>query len=244
MGMKTDKRDLLLENARDALLALAMEDLAQEEGGRWEAENRRLQDDPACALPESVDQRSVLTIRRAIKRKDRRRAGPVIRRAVTRFAVVFLAVFLLFSGTFFTVSAVRNATLGFLVTEFGKGGVILPENMALDDDPGFGPRWLPPGFEAEILLDTDDMCVVRYNYDDGAHIEYGEQVFDSMTVLDTEDVQFWEREISGRTVLFAKKNGTISCWWTETREGTEWLCGLMVYGFDEETTESILRSLN
>ena len=51
------QRERLVEQYEDALFALLMEDVMVREGERLEAWNRRLLEDPAAAVPESLDLR-------------------------------------------------------------------------------------------------------------------------------------------------------------------------------------------
>ena len=62
-------RKRLLDNYEDALFALMMDELAEQEGQRLLEENERLKQDPAAAIPEDVDKRCLKTIKRTFARK-------------------------------------------------------------------------------------------------------------------------------------------------------------------------------
>ena len=58
------RRERLLEQYEDAFFALMMEDVMVREGARLESWNRRLLEDPAAAVPESLDRRCLQAIAR------------------------------------------------------------------------------------------------------------------------------------------------------------------------------------
>ena len=57
-------RERLEEKAEDAVIALLMNDFAESEGAYYMAENERLKNDPAAAVPEDVERRALQLIER------------------------------------------------------------------------------------------------------------------------------------------------------------------------------------
>ena len=244
--MKPDRRSQLIENYEDAIFALAMNDLMIDEGEHWEEENERLKSDSSFKLPEKMNQRCMRTIERTVSRKERSHTASTIWRITAKIAVAFLAVFMVFSVSFMTVSAVREPVLDFIVLNFGNGAFVRSESSTVDTSLKFGPKWVPGGnWELNILADEIDMHVIRYNYKDGKYIEYCEQIFEEeLGVIDTEDVVFSEQIINNHDVMVGQKNEITSLYWKNNRNGTDWYCEMHVYGFENDIIIRILNSCN
>ena len=77
-----NRRQKLQDAYEDALFALLMEDVIEEEGKRLAEENEQLKNDPSAAVPEELHERCVETIHRAFgkgyKKEKRRKTGKVI----------------------------------------------------------------------------------------------------------------------------------------------------------------------
>ena len=112
------RRKALEQQYEQAAFALLLDDLMAEEG----ASLLREADGAASAdVPPEADGRCIKTIRRADAKVRR---GQVLRftgKAVSRVAVVFLVVAIAFSVPFCTVSAFRDAALGYMLRTFDAG---------------------------------------------------------------------------------------------------------------------------
>lgn len=106
------RRKALEQQYEQAAFALLLDDLMAEEGAALLHET----DGAASAdVPPEADGRCIKTIRRA---DAKARRGQVLRfagKAVSRVAVVFLVVAIAFSVPFCTVSAFRDAALGYKI---------------------------------------------------------------------------------------------------------------------------------
>ena len=86
----------LTEQYEDALFALLMDSVAEEEGKQALELNERLKADPAAEVPESARRRCEATIRREFNRKRAKKLGKVTWKVVRRVSVaVMLMVVLL-----------------------------------------------------------------------------------------------------------------------------------------------------
>ena len=86
----------LTEQYEDALFALLMVSVAEEEGKQALELNERLKADPAAEVPESARRRCEATIRREFNRKRAKKLGKVTWKIVRRVSVaVMLMVVLL-----------------------------------------------------------------------------------------------------------------------------------------------------
>ncbi len=242
--MKPDRNSELIENYTEALFALAMNDIMIEEGEYWEKENERLKSDPDFMVPETLSQRCMRAIERRISQKEHRRMKSSIWKATTRIAVAFLAVFIAFSFTFVTVSAVQIPVLDFFISNFGNGAFVRADQTLEDTSIKIGPKWVPAeNWELDIIANEDNIRIVRYNYKDGSFIEYCEQLYaEEVSIMDTEDVVFSEKIINNHDVLIGKKNETTSLYWKDTREGIDWYCEMRLYGFEDDVILKILNS--
>lgn len=241
--MKPDRNSELIENYEEALFALAMNDLMIEEGEYWEEENERLKSDPGFKLPEKLSQRCMRAIERRISQKEHRRLRASAWKITTRIAVAFLAVFIAFSFSFITVSAVREPVLEFIVVNFGNGAFIRSESATEDTSMTFGPKWVPAEkWELNVIANEENLHIIRYDYDNGRYIEYREYLFEEeLGIFDIENVTFSERVINNHDVLIGEKDGTVSLYWRSTRDGIDWYCDMCIYGFEDNI---ILRIMN
>ena len=242
--MKPDRNSELIENYKEALFALAMNDIMIEEGEYWEEVNERLKSDPGFKLPETLTHRCMRAIERGVSQKEHRLLRSSIWKITTRIAVAFLAVFIAFSFTFMTVSAVQVPVLDFFISNFGNGAFVRAEQTVEDTGMVFGPKWVPAeDWEVDMIANEENIRIIHYNYKDGKYIKYREQLYvEEVSIIDTEDVVFSEQIINDHDVLIGKKNDMTSLYWKDTREGIEWYCEMRLYGFEDDVIFKILNS--
>lgn len=109
-----NKDDRLRENYEEALFAILMDKVAQEQGTQLLEENERLKDDPDAAVPPELDQKSLETIRRALSGR-RRRTTHTAGWYLSRLAIAILAALFLFVIAYATVPDLRLRTLEMLI---------------------------------------------------------------------------------------------------------------------------------
>ncbi len=242
--MKPDRNSELIENYKEALFALAMNDIMIEEGEYWEEVNERLKSDPGFKLPETLTQRCMRAIERGVSHKEHLRLKSSVWKITTRIAVAFLAVFIAFSFIFMTVSAVQVPVLDFFISNFGNGAFVRAEQTAEDTGMVFGPKWVPAeDWEVDMIANEENIRIIHYNYKDGKYIKYREQLFEEeLGTIDTEDVVFSEEIINNHNVMIGRKDGTTSLYWKNNRDGIDWYCVMHVYGFEDDVIFKILNS--
>ena len=242
--MKPDRNSELIENYTEALFALAMNDIMIEEGEYWEKENERLKSDPDFMVPENLSQRCMRAIERRISQKEHRHMRSSVWKVTTRIAVAFLAIFIAFSFTFVTVSAVQVPVLDFFISNFGNGAFVRADQTAEDTIMKIGPKWVPAeDWELDIIVNEENIRIINYNYKDGKYIKYREQLFEEeLGTIDTEDVVFTEEIINNHNVMIGRKDGTTSLYWKNTRDEIDWYCVMHVYGFEDDIIFKILNS--
>lgn len=109
-----NRNDRLYNDYEDALFALLMDEVAQEEGARLLAENERLKGDPNAAVPPELDKKSIETIRKALAGQAHRHAHTV-GWYLSRLAVAILAALLLFAVAYASSPDLRLRTLQMLI---------------------------------------------------------------------------------------------------------------------------------
>ena len=85
-----NRREKLIDNYEDALFAVLMDKVAEEEGAKLREENQRLKADPSAEVPEHVDAVARQTLRKAYASQNRRSALHVARRVLNTVAVLLL----------------------------------------------------------------------------------------------------------------------------------------------------------
>ena len=110
-----NRREKLIDNYEDALFAVLMDKVAEEEGAKLREENQRLKEDPSAEVPEHVDAVARQTIRKAYASQDRRSALHVARRVLNTVAVLVLICSALFATAYAAFPDVRVQTLNLLI---------------------------------------------------------------------------------------------------------------------------------
>lgn len=130
-------REKLLDNYEDALFALMMDELAEQEGQRLLEENERLKHDPAAATPEDVDKRCLKTIKRTFARKQHIELLRLVSAMFKKVAVFAFVGMILYGTAYAAFPEVRTKTLNLLIemsdvsvslTLDGKAGLENPDN--------------------------------------------------------------------------------------------------------------------
>ncbi len=109
------RREKLMENYEDALFAILMDKVAEEEGARLREENKRLMDDPDAEVPEEIDAAARQTIRKAFAGQNRKNAYRIVGKIVNRVAVAVLICSLLFVTAYAAFPEVQLRTLNLLI---------------------------------------------------------------------------------------------------------------------------------
>ena len=110
-----NRREKLIDNYEDALFAVLMDKVAEEEGAKLREENQRLQNNPEGVVPEHVDAVARQTIRKAFAGQNRRSALHVARRVVNAVAMIVLICSALFVTAYAAFPEVRVKTLNLLI---------------------------------------------------------------------------------------------------------------------------------
>ena len=110
------RREELEEAYEDAYFELLMDEVAEMEGAYWEEVRKELENDPAAAMPESVERRCVQTIKRCFARQRRQKNLRIAKRVLNRAAVFVAMASVLFTTVLAVSEDARVVTANLLIT--------------------------------------------------------------------------------------------------------------------------------
>lgn len=155
-------RETRKEQYEDALFALLMDEMAQEDGKELLRLNEQLKQDPGAAVPEAVQRRCERVIGTAFSRRQFRSTGRRTARWIGRLLLAAILGVLLFTAAFSVSEDVRVATLNVLIEVMNDHTKITFEdtysestetpteiNPGLEYHYNIALEWIPEGFELE-----------------------------------------------------------------------------------------------
>lgn len=214
-------RKQLQENYEDAMFALLMDDFALSEGARLLEESKAMNEDPAMALPEGMEERGLKIIRKAFRKKRLRTAAKVGRKYVPRLAVLLLVLNIAFGVTFFTVEAFRievlNMALRFQDTytniQFTGETAAASTGYTAEDLQ----KVLPEGYTMESYEKTPAEEAASFINEDGKKIWWRIHPIKVNVNLDTENADFTkEILVNGYDGVMTEKDGLVNILWGDT----------------------------
>ena len=232
------RREKLQENFEDALFALLMEEVAEQEGQRLLEENERLKRDPENAVPPEVDRHCLKTIRRAFAKTQRRAAGHTAYRVFRQAAMVAVVGMLLFATAFAAFPEIRVKTLNLLIEvsdvatsmtmeetpESPEGPHFPAEENSISSGGilrGYQIPAVPDGF---VLVDSRNgqkSSWLQYRNEEGAMISFDIVLAEGTThTVDTEDADTSPITIHGYEGLFIEEGSRITITWGDTDQAT------------------------
>ena len=252
------RHEQLLENYENALFALLMDEVAQQEGEKLREENRRLQADPEAAVPPQTERRCLRTIRSALSRTKRKSALRTARRVFSKVAVVAAACMMLFVAVYAAVPEVRVGTLNLLIevsdvsTKLkltGTGSVPEQPSSTADDGGitlmGYHFPVPPEGFvlDEELAFIDDNSATVWFIKSETEYLYYDVSIVGegTNTYVDTEDAKVTQIEIHGYDGLLIEKVNLVGpevhIIWGDTDRGA--FCSIFGTGVDAEVIVSL-----
>ena len=251
--------DQLLEDYEDAFFAILMNEVAMQEGERYEKLNQELCEDSSFEIPQTTNQRCLQTINRYFNRYRRRTALRSVARIFHFVSIIIVVSTLIFTAAFAISEDFRVVTRNLLIavneqyTDFRMKTGISSDNTSEANISGqssnsediekyfehFVVGWIPEGFH-----------LVRNEYDAWAHFENDEgewiQILfadDTTAVqLDTEGADVSNSNISGLPAVIVEKNGRNSVLLIDETSGFFYLV-ITSSGVDLETSIEIAAKL-
>lgn len=252
------KREKLMEDYEDALFAIVMDQIAEEEGKHLAEEAQRLEGED-FQVPEGLDRKCIDAIRRAEKKQrkeqSRIRRRISIRRICKVALVAVLTMILAVSIAYAAIPEFRAGVLNLMlkVTEIATEITMTGSSSGTASDTSefdFQLTYLPKGFflsdTSTITSDCTDICYIdedNNNFDFGyAHMVEGNSVD-----VDTENAKVQYTTLRGCEGMIIQKSDPI-----ENREcvalmwfDPELRCRFFVagYGLPYSEVEKIYNSL-
>ena len=210
----------LRENYEDALFALLLTEMSQQEGEKLWEENEKLNDDPEFQVPEDTDRHCLAAIRKAAARVRRKKAARVTKKVMVRLAVAVLIMNLLFASAFAAIPQVRERTLDLLIRVTDVSTELHMDNGDYKDEQeeggaavqimGYSIPEMPEGFELVYEDINDKLSVLHYedNSDKTIDIELVSNPSGSFA-MDTEDAHSERISIGQFEAFYIDKNGNL-----------------------------------
>ena len=206
------RREYLTEQYEDALFALLMEPVAISEGIKAEEENERLRNDAAAAVPASLRNKCIKTIKKHYARREMRKSGRTASRLIARVAIVAMILVLLMTTAFALSPTLRAKAMNWLVESFADHTEIssVPangsDNLKMDIESA-----IPEGFTlVEERTENAYRYIVYENHNTAARLTI--KVADSSEgsfVFDTEEAEMERINLLGEDVIIVEKDNTV-----------------------------------
>ena len=145
------QKEQLWENYEDAVFAILMDAVAEQEGEKGLQLMEELEHDPSAQVPEEVQRRAEKTIRKAFAAQSRRSARHVGFRMFQRIAVAVLVIVLTTVCAFAAFPEIRTGILNMIADVYEDHTDFSFTTNASNSDPASDYKvelaWIPDGFE-------------------------------------------------------------------------------------------------
>lgn len=239
-----NRNDRLYNDYEDALFALLMDEVAQEEGARLLEEDERLKNDPNAAVPPELDKKSLETIRRTLA--GRRHRTHTVGWYLGRLAIAILAALLLFAVAYASIPDLRLRTLQMLIENsdvssrlsFAVGGNA--NKQGTEERPqtlaGYKLPEISDDYSVVDQGETSRSAWIKYQHANGSivRIRIGESADD---YFDSEDADALEEiEVQGYSGVLIEKQDAVRISWFDDNGGKR--IYLTTTGVDRKTALS------
>ena len=222
------KQEKLIENYEDALFAVLMDKVAEEEGAKLREENQRLKEDPNAAVPKHIDAAARQTIRKAYAGKNRHSALHVAKRVLNTVAILVLICSAVFVTAYAAFPEVRVKTLNLLIQTSDVASKLAlvgdSEESGLTDEDA--ERYIICGYsiprplEFSLVEKEEDKHGgwVKFEKDTGEVIRVS-IVFTGAEYIDMENVDRSEEiQINGYSGMLVEKGNRTTITWVEEKQ--------------------------
>lgn len=225
------RREKLQENFEDALFALLMYEVAEQEGQRLLEENERLKLDPESAVPLEIDRRCMKKINREFAKTQRREARHTAYLVFRQVAMVVVIGMLLFVTAFATFPEVRVKTLNLVIEASDVATCLtLRENDITSDTGSMATGSILQGyripavseeFVIENYCEGESSSYLRYCNMEGATIRFHIITAEGAThYVETEGAEVTPVLIHGYEGLVIEEGNRITITWGDTDRAT------------------------
>lgn len=217
------EQEKLYEQYEDAVFALLMDKVAEENGKKLLQQNEELLADPDAAVPKALSRRCLRTIEKAHRKSQWKAAAKKVTRALNRVALWILVPLFLFGTAFDASETVRVKTLNFLITNFEFGTEFRIENTAsaTPQQQSMTPvvdDCIPSDYDLISQSSTSLSEVFLYTNASDSEVSiiiYTLEKLNGAISIDTEDSEVWYNTIDDQSVMYVQKADTYQAVWTD-----------------------------
>ena len=205
------RKEQLWENYEDAVFAILMDAVAEQEGEKGLQLMEELEHDPSTQVPEEVQRRAEKTIRKAFAAQSRRSARHVGFRMFQRIAVAVLVIVLTTVCAFAAFPEIRTGILNMIADVYEDHTDFSFTTNASNSDPASDYKvelaWIPDGFEVSEEGSHYSTAWKTYENGKGAILYVAESSADNRTMtVDTEDAEVKQVTIQGYEGTMVQKS--------------------------------------
>ena len=205
------QKEQLWENYEDAVFAILMDAVAEQEGEKGLQLMEELEHDPSTQVPEEVQRRAEKTIRKAFAAQSRRSARHVGFRMFQRIAVAVLVIVLTTVCAFAAFPEIRTGILNMIADVYEDHTDFSFTTNASNSDPASDYKvelaWIPDGFEVSEEGSHYSTAWKTYENGKGAILYVAESSADNRTMtVDTENADVKQVTIQGYEGTMVQKS--------------------------------------
>lgn len=217
-----DENERLYERYEDAVFALLMDRVAEENGKKLLLQNEELLADPNAAVPETLSKRCLRTIEKAYRKSQWKAAAKKVTQVLNRVALWILVPLFLFGTAFAASETVRIKTLNFLITNFEFGTEFRIDNSASSaQQESMMPtieNCIPSDYE--LVAKNEGAQSEQYLFTNNANSEiiitiYSLENFGGAITIDTEEAEVWYNVVHDQSVMYVQKADTYQAVWAD-----------------------------
>lgn len=208
------QKEQLWENYEDAVFAILMDAVAEQEGEKGLQLMEELEHDPSAQVPEEVQKRAEKTIRKAFAAKNRESMKHFTFKVAQRIAIAVFAAAVLAAGTFAAFPEVRANLYNLIIREYEDHAEFDYTEQFSDEyssaDFTIEPGWLPDVFTLSDEGETYTLIYKTYKEKDGKDISITKSIMSGGSLaIDSENAKKSTADIQGHeATLFEKGSWT------------------------------------
>ena len=181
------QKEQLWENYEDAVFAILMDAVAEQEGEKGLQLMEELEHDPSAQVPEEVQKRAEKTIRKAFATKNREPVKRFNFKVVQRIAVAVLVVVITTACAFAAFPEVRANLYNLIIREYEDHTEFDYTQQFSDEyssaDFTIEPGWLPDGFTLSDEGQVDALIYKTYQNKNKADVSITKRIMSGGPLL-------------------------------------------------------------
>ena len=181
------QKEQLWENYEDAVFAILMDAVAEQEGEKGLQLMEELEHDPSAQVPEEVQRRAEKTIRKAFAAKNREPVKRFTFKVVQRIAVAVLVVVITTACAFAAFPEVRANLYNLIIREYEDHTEFDYTQQFSDEyssaDFTIEPGWLPDGFTLSDEGQVDALIYKTYQNKNKADVSITKSIMSGGPLL-------------------------------------------------------------